>query len=92
VKLSAYIAMGSPLIDSFTRFNFFALALRPLLKEALTDPHQNLKSFLPRAADAWLVLAEPDRARKPQLPPLTQRLQIQVDGLSPSRWCELTSL
>jgi hypothetical protein len=65
-KVSAYIAKGSPLSDSFTRFNFFALALRPLLKEALADPHQNLESFLPRAVDAWLVLVELDRARKPQ--------------------------
>ena len=65
-KVSAYIANGSPLSDSFTRFNFFALALRPLLKEALADPNQSLESFLPRAADAWLVLVELDRARKPQ--------------------------
>jgi hypothetical protein len=65
-KVSAYIAKGSPLSDSFTRFNFFALALRPLLKEALGDPHQNLESFLPKAVDAWLVLVELDRARKPQ--------------------------
>lgn len=65
-KVSAYIANGSPLSDSYTRFNFFALALRPLLKEALEDPNQNLESFLPRAADAWLVLVELDRARKPQ--------------------------
>ena len=64
--VSAYIAKGSPLSDSFTRFNFFALALRPLLNEALADPHQNLESFLPRAVDAWLVLVELDRARKPQ--------------------------
>ncbi|HYL35367.1 MAG TPA: hypothetical protein VEV17_05605 [Bryobacteraceae bacterium] len=65
-KVSAYIAKGAPLSDSFTRFNFFALALRPLLKEALADRHQNLKSFLPQAVDAWLVLVELDRARKPQ--------------------------
>ena len=65
-KVNAYIANGSPLSDSFTRFNFFALALRPLLKEALADPNQNIESFLPRAADAWLVLVELDRARKPQ--------------------------
>jgi hypothetical protein len=65
-KVSVYIAKGSPLSDSFTRFNFFALALRPLLEEALADPHQNLESFLPRAVDAWLVLVELDRARKPR--------------------------
>ncbi len=65
-KVSACIAKGSPLSDSITRFNFFALALRPLLKEALADPHQNLESFLPRADDAWLVLVELERAHKPQ--------------------------
>jgi hypothetical protein len=64
-QVSAYMAKGSPLSDSFTRFNYFALALRPLLKEALADPHKNLESFLPRAVDAWLVLVELDRARGP---------------------------
>ncbi len=57
---------GARMSDSFTRFNYFALVLRPLLKEALADPHQNLESFLARAVDAWLVLVELDRARWPQ--------------------------
>jgi hypothetical protein len=65
-KVSAYMTKESPLSDSFTRFNYFALALRPLLREALADPHQNLESFLPRAVDAWLVLVELDRARRAQ--------------------------
>jgi hypothetical protein len=58
-----FMAKRMPLSDSYTRFNSFALALRPLLKEALADPKQNLDSFLPRAADAWLVLTELDHAR-----------------------------
>ncbi len=53
-----FMAKGSPLSDPYTRFNTFALALRPLLIQALADPKQNLESFLPRAADAWLVLTE----------------------------------
>jgi len=65
-KVSDYMTKESPLSDSFTRFNYFALALRPLLREALADPHQNLESFLPRAVDAWLVLVELDRARRAQ--------------------------
>jgi hypothetical protein len=63
-QVSAYIAKGALLSDSYTRFSFFALALRPLLKDAMGDPHQNLESFLPRAVDAWVVLVELDRARK----------------------------
>jgi hypothetical protein len=65
-RVKAYMARGTPLSDAFMRFNSFGLALRPLLKEALVDTHQNLESFLPRAVDAWLVLVELDRARKPQ--------------------------
>jgi hypothetical protein len=60
--VSAYMAKGSSMRDSFTRFNYFGLALRPLLKAAMADPHENLDSFLARAADAWLVLSELDRA------------------------------
>ena len=65
-QVSTYMTKASPLGDSFTRFNYYALALRPLLKEALADPQKNLESFLPRAVDAWLVLVELDRARRAQ--------------------------
>ena len=62
-SVAGFMAKGSPLSESYTRFNTFALALRPLLMQALADPKQNLDSFLPRAADAWLVLTELDHAR-----------------------------
>jgi hypothetical protein len=58
-----YLAKGSSLNDSYTRFHLYALALRPLLKDAFADPRLTLDSFLPRAIDAWLVLAEIDKAR-----------------------------
>ena len=48
--------------DSYTRFNVYGLALRPLLKEALFGKRQTLEVFLPRATDAWLVLVELDKA------------------------------
>jgi hypothetical protein len=65
------VSRRSSLSDSYTRFSFYGLALRPLLKEALTDQKQTLETFLPRAVDAWIVLIELDRARN----------QIQGGGL-----------
>lgn len=64
-KASEYIRRGLPLSEAFVRFTLYGLALRPLLKDALADRQQNLDSFLPRAMDAWRVLAELDRARQP---------------------------
>ncbi len=66
--VSDYLAKGSRLSDSYARFNLYGLALRPLLKQALTDPGQTLEPFLARAIDAWRVLGELDKARgsKPQ--------------------------
>lgn len=58
-----YLAKGSFLKESYARFNVYGLALRPLLKGALSDPRQTLAKFLPRATDAWLVLAELEQAR-----------------------------
>jgi len=58
-----FMSRGSSLGDSYTRFNLYGLALRPLLKEALYDKQQSLEDFLPRAIDAWLVLNELDKAR-----------------------------
>ena len=49
IKVRAYMAKGLPLSDAFVRFSSLGLALRPLIKEALADSHQNLESFLPRA-------------------------------------------
>jgi hypothetical protein len=62
-QVSAYLSRRSPLSDSYTRFNFYPLALRPLLQEALADKNRTLETFLPRAVDAWLVLKELDKAR-----------------------------
>lgn len=42
--------------DSYMRFHWYALALRPLVQEALDDPNATLDTFLPRAIDAWRVL------------------------------------
>ena len=61
--VAGYLAQGLTLKDSYPRFNLYGLALRPLLKEALSDPRQTVETFLPRAVDAWRVLTEIDRAR-----------------------------
>jgi hypothetical protein len=61
--VAGYIAQGSSLKDSYTRFNTYGLALRPLLKDAFLGKRQTLDQFLPRATDAWLVLTELDKAR-----------------------------
>jgi hypothetical protein len=47
--------------DPSTRFYRFALALRPLLRDALDDDHQTLSSFLPRAVDVWKATVELNR-------------------------------
>ncbi|MBW8035899.1 MAG: hypothetical protein FVQ79_09780 [Planctomycetes bacterium] len=62
-KVSSLMAKGASLKDSYTRFNMYGLALRPLLKESLFGKRQTLEDFLPRATDAWLVLIELDNAR-----------------------------
>ena len=51
---------GESLKRSYARYHRYALALRPLLKEALDDESQTLETFLPRAVDAWHVLVELD--------------------------------
>ncbi len=61
--VARFMSQGSSLDDSYTRFNEYGLALRPLLKEALSDKRHTLEAFLPRATDAWLVLTELDKAR-----------------------------
>ena len=61
--VTRFMSQGSSLKDSYTRFNTYGLALRPLLKDALLDKHQTLEVFLPRATDAWLVLTELEKAR-----------------------------
>jgi hypothetical protein len=61
--VAGYLAQGSTLKNSYPRFNLYGLALRPLLKDALADSRQSLETLLPRAADAWLVLTELEKAR-----------------------------
>jgi len=61
--VARYTAQGSSLSDSYTRFNTYGLALRPLLKDAFLDKRQTLDAFLPRATDAWLVLTELEKTR-----------------------------
>jgi hypothetical protein len=56
-QVTSFISRRQSLGDSYARFNFYALALRPLLKDAL-NRQQNIETFLPRAVDAWLVLKE----------------------------------
>ena len=62
-SVAGFMARGSSLQDSYTRFNAYGLALRPLLKNAIYDKQQTLDEFLPRATDAWLVLTELEKAR-----------------------------
>lgn len=57
-------AAGKPSSDAFTRHNRYALALRPLLKDALSDGRQTLSTFLPRAIDVWRALHEVETARE----------------------------
>lgn len=57
-------AAGKPSSDAFTRHNRYALALRPLLKDALSDERQTLNTFLPRAIDVWRALHEVETARE----------------------------
>ena len=61
--VAGFIAQRSSLNDSYTRFNAYGLALRPLLKDAFLGKRQTLDAFLPRATDAWLVLTELEKAR-----------------------------
>jgi hypothetical protein len=56
------LSRGVSLSDSYARFNAYALALRPVLEEALPRG-QNLQAVLPRAMDAWRVLLELDQSR-----------------------------
>jgi hypothetical protein len=62
-QAAAYHAQQASLKDAYPRFTLYGLALRPLLKSALSDKRTTLKTFLPRAADAWLVLTEIDKTR-----------------------------
>jgi hypothetical protein len=62
-NVAGFMARGASLSDSYTRFNTYGLALRPLLKDALLGKRQTLAAFLPRATDAWLVVTELEKAR-----------------------------
>ena len=48
----------------YGRFRLYALALRPLLAEALEGGEETLVTFLPRARDVWLALREVHGAPK----------------------------
>ena len=65
-QAAGLMTQGSSLKDSYTRFNAYGLALRPLFKDAFLGKRQTLEAFLPRATDAWLVLTELDKARSPE--------------------------
>lgn len=64
-QVASDIHAGKPLSDSYTRFNRYGLALRPLLQQAMEDETATLTAFLPRAVDAWEVTAELSRAFVP---------------------------
>jgi len=61
-QVSTYLARGTSMNDSYARFHLYALALRPLLSDAL-HRGETLQAFLPRALDAWRALTEIDQAR-----------------------------
>lgn len=58
LRVREYRAAGASLEDSYARFHMFGLALRPLVKEALEKEGETFERLLPRAVDAWRVLAE----------------------------------
>lgn len=57
-RVATDYANGKPLSDPYVRSNRYGLALRPLLRMALTDSSQTLDAFLPRAVDVWRALGE----------------------------------
>ncbi len=59
---------GKRLSEPYTRFNRFGLALRPLLRQSLDDPHVTLNTLLPRAVDTWRAVRELSRAVQPAEP------------------------
>lgn len=85
------LARGESLEQSYARYHRYALALRPLLKEALDDESQTLETFLPRAIDAWRMLVEldsfyiktehPASLNQPTKPPTSKFTLLPVTGL-----------
>lgn len=57
-RVASGITEKRSLSDSYTRFNRYGLALRPLLESALEDNTCTLNDFLPRAVEAWRVTVE----------------------------------
>jgi hypothetical protein len=55
---------GKPFDDNYVRFRRFALALRPILKQALEDDKQTLSTFLPRALDVYVAVRELETAKE----------------------------
>jgi len=78
------VLAGKTLQDGgYPRDRRYGLALRPLLRQALEDETQTLKSFLPKAVHAWLVIREMDPPLRtvlyevvPERMPTVQRLTI----------------
>ncbi|MBC7807063.1 MAG: hypothetical protein H7145_13040, partial [Akkermansiaceae bacterium] len=64
-QVAADFRNGKRLSDSYTRFNRFGLALRPLVQRSLEDPHVTFAAVLPRAVDTWRTLAELSGAFQP---------------------------
>jgi len=93
--VAGFMAQGSSLKDTFTRFNAYGLALRPLLKDALSSKRQTLDAFLPRATDAWLVLTELEKSRGTKSASQTHdyrkdlRRSIFIFGIWDKETCEM---
>ena len=64
-RADAVLTSGLDLRDQYSASILYALALQPLLKQALCDKDQTLEIFLPKAADAWLALQSLQAVMKP---------------------------
>ena len=80
-SVSEDLADGKPLSDTYARFSRYALALRPLLKEALADERQTLSTFLPRAVDVWRALYAVETARESAMNPAAELRTVTIIGL-----------
>lgn len=64
-QVNSHFKAGMLLSDSYTRFNRFGLALRPLVKSALADPKATFTEVLPKAVSTWQAVVEISRAFQP---------------------------
>ena len=79
--VSEDFAAGKPMSDAFTRFHRYALALQPLLKDALADERQTLSTFLPRAVDVWRALYAVETARDAAMTQVAELRTVTIIGL-----------